>query len=66
VFVRSSLGDGGGSGVAVAMSGRLYSSVTAALCVRGVGPGKVTGLSFPEKEGPPKDVDDAGNDVLSR
>lgn len=58
-FVRSSLEDSGRSGVAVAMSGGLDSSVTAALCVRGVGPERVTGFSLPETEGPPEDNPDA-------
>jgi NAD+ synthase len=57
-FVRSSLEKTERSGIAVAMSGGLDSSVTAALCVRGVGADKVTGFSLPEREGPPKDVDD--------
>jgi NAD+ synthase len=58
-FVRSSLESSGRSGVAVAMSGGLDSSVTAALCVRGVGPERVTGFSLPETEGPRQDAGDA-------
>jgi hypothetical protein len=38
--------------------------VTAALCVRGVGPERVVGLALPEKEGPPGDVNDA--EVVAR
>jgi NAD+ synthase len=58
-FVRDSLESSGRSGVAVAMSGGLDSSVTAALCVRGVGADRVTGFALPEREGPPEDLDHA-------
>jgi NAD+ synthase len=58
-FVRESLEVSGRSGIAVAMSGGLDSSVTAALCVRGVGADRVTGFALPEKQGPPEDLADA-------
>lgn len=63
-FVRNSLEESGRSGVAVAMSGGLDSSVTAALCVRGVGADRVTGFALPEMEGPPEDLADA--DLVAR
>jgi NAD+ synthase len=58
-FVKASLDASNRSGVGVAMSGGLDSSVAAALCVRGVGPERVVGFALPEKEGPPADLDDA-------
>ena len=58
-FVRGSLEESGRSGIAVAMSGGLDSSVTAALCVRGVGADRVTGFALPEREGPAGDLADA-------
>ncbi|MBD3349012.1 MAG: NAD(+) synthase [Candidatus Eisenbacteria bacterium] len=58
-FVRRQLENSERAGVAIGMSGGLDSTVTAALCVRGVGPGHVRGYFLPEKEGPSSDSADA-------
>ncbi|MBM3308417.1 MAG: NAD(+) synthase [Candidatus Eisenbacteria bacterium] len=58
-FVRRALEESGRSGIAVAMSGGLDSTVTAALCVRGVGAERVKGFFLPEREGPAEDRTDA-------
>ena len=46
-------------GAALGLSGGLDSSTVAALCVRGLGADRVTGLMMPEREGDPQDVADA-------
>jgi len=58
-FVRRALDESHRSGIAVAMSGGLDSTVTAALCARAVGPERVRGFFLPEREGPPEDLSDA-------
>lgn len=58
-FVRDALESSGRSGIAVAMSGGLDSTVTAAICARGAGPDRVAGFALPEREGPSGDVSDA-------
>ena len=42
------------SGAVIGLSGGIDSAVTAALCVRAIGPEKVLGLIMPEKESEPK------------
>jgi len=58
-FVRRYLDSSNRTGIAVALSGGLDSTVTAALCVRGVGPERVTGFFLPERQSPPEDRGDA-------
>lgn len=52
--LRSYLGDFRRKGFVVALSGGIDSSVTAALCVRAVGPGRVFGLHMPERASAPE------------
>ena len=51
--LRRYLGDFRRKGFVVALSGGIDSSVTAALCVRAVGPGRVFGLHMPERASAP-------------
>lgn len=44
-------------GVVVALSGGIDSSVTAALCVRALGPGRVFGLHMPERASSPETIE---------
>ena len=50
ISVRTALGGMKRRGVVVAMSGGIDSTVTAALCVRALGPGRVLGLFLPEHD----------------
>ena len=58
-FIRDVVDNAGAQGVVVGLSGGVDSSVTAALCVRALGPSRVLALLMPTSFTPKRDVEDA-------
>lgn len=58
-FIKSIVESAGAEGVVLGLSGGVDSSVTAALCVRALGPGRVLALLMPTSFTPKMDIEDA-------